>query len=73
MIDNLENFLFPVGLFILAVYFYKVWKKPLASDASIWEIKTHIIYLFNSIGAFITGIACLIFSIVHACTGWIAK
>ena len=73
MIDKLEYFLFPVGLFILAVYFYKVWKKPLATDATTWEKTTHRIYLTYTIGAILGGIICLIISIIHACTGWVAK
>jgi hypothetical protein len=73
MIDKLEYFLFPVGLFILAVYFYKVWKRPLAPDVSAWEKGTHNMHLGYAVTAILGGIICLIISIIHACTGWVAK
>jgi hypothetical protein len=73
MVDNLEYFLFPVGLFILAIYFYKVWKKPLSPDATAWEKNTRNIYLGYAITGIIGGIITLIISIIHSCTGWVAK
>jgi hypothetical protein len=73
MEDFFLSWIMPFGFIFLGVYFYKVWRKPLEADASEWEKKTNNIYLGYAITATLGGIMFLIISIIHACTGWVAK
>lgn len=73
MKDFLLSYIMPIGFIFLGVYFYKVWKRPLKDTASEWDRKTHIVYLMQGITAILGGIMFLIISIIHACTGWVAK
>jgi len=73
MKDIFLSYLVPVGFIIWGIYLFKVWKRPLKPNASKWDKSTHRVYLTNAIGAFLGGIIFLVISIIHACTGWVAK